>query len=205
MAEAQPQRQTIPFKAIEGTIVSVNRNDWGIRGRIEANSKTYVFVIQYDKIDRNKIPVFDKGDILSFSNVYISDYKGKCKHYQGLQQAKACKNGTIRVITSNGNNDGTPETEKEAGPKRRPANNPPQTATSTRDIAIEIDEDTKQAYENLEYKLSDMTVSIANLREKMQELGARVFESKVFQHHLQDCSLKFMRIQACYLNHSKKD
>jgi hypothetical protein len=204
MAEAQPQKQTIPFKAIEGMIVSANHNDWGIRGRIETDNETYVFVIQYDKIDRNKIPVFDKGDVLSFSNVYISDYKGKCKHYQGLQQAKACKNGTIRVITPSEKNRETEGTEKQ-GVTERATKQSPANLSNKRDIAIEIDEDTKQAYENLDYKLSDMTVSITNLREKMLELGVRVFESEIFQHTLQDCSLKFMRIQSCYLNHTKKN
>ncbi|MHA1185674.1 MAG: hypothetical protein ACTSSK_02185 [Candidatus Heimdallarchaeota archaeon] len=54
-----------------GIIKTVNTSDWGIRGilRTEADEEC-IYVINYDKIPKQRIPLLTKGDKMQLTRVY---------------------------------------------------------------------------------------------------------------------------------------
>jgi len=83
-----------------GIIKTVNTSDWGIRGilRTEADEEC-IYVINYDKIPKQRIPLLTKGDKMQLTRVYVTTYdKGKITKWLGKEQAKVCKNGAIQIL-----------------------------------------------------------------------------------------------------------
>ncbi len=56
-----------------GIIKTVNTGDWGIRGILvtEANEE-YIYVINYEKIPKQQIPLLTKGDKVQLTRVYVT-------------------------------------------------------------------------------------------------------------------------------------
>jgi len=85
---------------IIGVIKTCNVNEWGIRGILTTESgEEIIYVITFDKIPKEKIPLLSKGDKVHFSDLYVTTYIGNVKKWQGKEQGKLCKNGFVKIIT----------------------------------------------------------------------------------------------------------
>ncbi len=163
---------------LTGTLKTVNVSEWGIRGIITTTAdEQFIYVITYDKIDKSSIPILSKGDSVSLSRVYISDYYGKVTKWQGLEQAKLCKNGQLHLLR-----------------KAEPTSETPSNANGSKAITSSI-----QAFENLQVKIKEARTSLQPIEKLVSMQDSKVIDTREFIRASIQASLHYQRLLAAIL------
>jgi len=153
---------------LKGTIKTVNTGDWGIRGiLVTETNEDYIYVINYDKIPKQQIPLLTKGDKIQLTRVYVTIYdKGKITKWLGKEQAKVCKNGAVHILEK-----AEPEHADE-----RPL------------------ESNMQAFDNLKLKINDAKEKLTDL-ERIASLQTKdTLTTREFLKTSVECSLYYHRV-----------
>ncbi|MGC9778591.1 MAG: hypothetical protein HZR80_05060 [Candidatus Heimdallarchaeota archaeon] len=161
-----------------GTIKTVNVNDWGIRGiMFTQENKEMIYIINYDRIVKEQIPILSKGDVINLTRVWITEYKGKVTKWNGKEQAKLCKKATIQHLRK-----GEAETNHEV------LSNNSQKITSS-----------VQAFENLQTKVKEAKESLQPLEQMVSLQDCKAIDTKEFIRVSIQASLQYQRLLAAIL------